>query len=322
MPHEKSHATLHGGDSLTDRRITNLAASVRQKLLNVSRERGEVFEYVLSRYGTERLLYRISQSKYANQFVLKGAMLFQLWSNQLHRPTQDLDLLGHGKSSPERMAKILAELCELKVDDDGLVFDPKSIAVEQIKEDDEYQGVRAKLTAYLENARIRLQVDVGFGDAINPPPQEIDYPTLLDQAAPRIRSYPKETVVAEKYQAMVMLGMANSRTKDFFDLWTLATQFEFEGDALTVAIHATFERRQTDIPTSAPLALTATFSEDGNKAKQWSAFLLRGNLQKQNLALSEVVELLHKFLMPPTRAIARKEEFKESWKPLGPWTAR
>jgi hypothetical protein len=321
VPHDECHAALHGGDGLTDRQITNLAASVRQKLLNLSHERGEVFEYVLSRYGTERLLYRISQSQYADQFVLKGAMLFQLWSDQLHRPTRDLDLLGHGEPSPERITKILTELCEIEVDDDGLVFDPESIGVEQIKEDDEYQGIRAKLTAYLENARVSLQVDIGFGDAINPPPQEIDYPTLLDQAAPRIRSYPKETVVAEKFQAMVMLGMVNSRMKDFFDLWTLAMQFEFEGKPIAEAIQATFERRQTDLPTSAPLALTAEFAEADGKTKQWSAFLLRGNLQQENLTLLKVAELLNNFLMPPTRAITRKEEFKESWKPLGPWTA-
>ncbi|MEO2048149.1 MAG: nucleotidyl transferase AbiEii/AbiGii toxin family protein [Pirellulales bacterium] len=306
---------------MTDRQITNLAASVRQKLLNLSHERGEAFEYVLSRYGTERLLYRISQSQYADQFILKGAMLFQLWSDQLHRPTRDLDLLGHGEPSLERIAKIFAELCELGVDDDGLVFDPDSIGVEQIKEDDEYQGIRAKLTAYLENARVSLQVDIGFGDAINPPPQEIDYPTLLDQAAPRIKSYPKETVIAEKFQAMVMLGMVNSRMKDFFDLWTLATQFEFEGKPIAEAIQATFERRQTDLPTSVPLALTAEFAENDGKTKQWSAFLLRGNLQQENLTLLKVAELLTNFLMPPTRAITRKEEFKESWKPLGPWTA-
>ena len=306
---------------MTDRQITNLAASVRQKLLNLSHERGEVFEYVLSRYGTERLLYRISQSQHADQFVLKGAMLFKLWSDQLHRPTRDLDLLGHGEPSLERIAKIFAELCELGVDDDGLVFDPESIGVEQIKEDDEYQGIRAKLTAYLENARVSLQVDIGFGDAINPPPQEIDYPTLLDQAAPRIKSYPKETVIAEKFQAMVMLGMVNSRMKDFFDLWTLATQFEFEGKPIAEAIQATFERRQTDLPTSAPLALTAEFAEDNGKTKQWSAFLLRGNLQQENLTLLKVAELLNNFLMPPTRAITRKKEFKKSWKPLGPWTA-
>ncbi len=319
MPHDECHAALHGGDGLTDRQITNLAASVRQKLLNLSREQGEVFEYVLNRYGTERLLYRISKSQHANQFVLKGAMLFQLWSDQLHRPTRDLDLLGHGEPSPEKIAKILTELCELEVDDDGLVFDPESISVEQIKEDDVYQGIRAKLTAYLENARVNLQVDVGFGDAINPPPQEIDYPTLLDQAAPRIRSYPKETVVAEKFQAMVTLGMANSRMKDYFDLWTLATQFEFEGSILAEAIQATFERRQTDLPSIAPLALTAEFAENEGKTKQWNAFLLKGNLKQKSLSLPDVVELLNDFLMSPTRVIIRKEEFKDSWNPLGPW---
>lgn len=165
-----------------------MAASVRQKLRNLAQQRGEVFEYLLSRYGTERLLYRMSQSHYATKFILKGAMLFQLWSDQLHRPTRDVDLLGFGEPSPERIAAILKELCELEVEDDGLTFDLDSITVEQIKEDDEYQGIRAKLNAYLENARVSLQVDIGFGDAIHPQPVEVDYPTLLEQSAPRLRS--------------------------------------------------------------------------------------------------------------------------------------
>lgn len=306
---------------MTDSKVTNLAASVRQKLRNLSQERGEAFDYLLSRYGTERLLYRLSQSPYASQFILKGAVLFQLWSDQPHRPTRDVDLLGFGEPSPERIAKVLAEICAQEVNDDGLVFDTDSISSEQIKEDDEYQGIRAKLTAYLENARVSLQVDIGFGDAINPPAQEIDYPTLLDQAAPQLKSYPRETVVAEKFQAMVMFGMANSRMKDFFDLWTLATQFEFSGETLTEAIKATFERRETELPIAAPLALTAEFAADNGKAKQWSAFLLRGKLQPEHLTLLEVVELLSSFLMPPTEAIRQDEDFGKTWNPSGPWTA-
>lgn len=321
MPYDKCHAALYGGAGLTDRKVTNLAASVRQKLLNLSRERSEAFEYVLSRYATERLLYRISQSQYADQFILKGAMLFQLWSDQLHRPTRDVDLLGFGDPSPERIAQILTEICALEVDDDGLLFDSDSIIAQQIKEDDEYQGIRVKLTVYLENARVALQVDIGFGDAINPPAEEIDYPTLLDQAAPRLKSYPRETVVAEKFQAMVMLGMANSRMKDFFDLWTLAKQYEFKGESLAKAIQATFERRQTELPSTVPLAFTAEFTEDDGKAKQWSAFLLRGNLQAENRTLLEVAELLSNFLMPPASAISQDEDFGKTWKPPGPWNA-
>jgi hypothetical protein len=296
-----------------------MAASVRQRLLNLSRERGEAFEYLLNRYGTERLLYRLSQSSSADQFILKGASLFQLWSDELHRPTRDVDLLGHGEPSLQRMSKLFAEICRVEVEDDGLVFEPNSVKAEQIREDDEYQGIRIKLTAYLEEARVSLQADVGFGDAITPPPEEIEYPTLLDQASPRLKAYPREAVVAEKYQAMVILGMANSRMKDFFDLWILATRFEFQGPVIAKAIRETFARRHTALPNIAPLALTAEFAEDNDKSKQWSAFLLRGNLTHHNLTLQEVTELLQRFLMPPTDATRLESIFQRHWKPPGPW---
>lgn len=297
-----------------------MAASVRQKLRNLSQQRGETFDYLLSQYGAERLLYRISQSRYASQFVLKGAMLFQLWSEELHRPTRDVDLLGFGQPHPERIVAILRELCEIDVEDDGLTFDLDSITADQIKEDDEYQGIRARLTAYLENARISLQVDIGYGDVVHPQPEEIDYPTLLDHAVPRLKSYPRETVIAEKFQAMVMLGIANSRMKDFFDLWTLANHFEFNGQLLAEAIRVTFEQRKTEMPSTAPLALTAEFADDVAKAKQWSAFLSKGNLQPAGLGLLEVIEYLHSFLVPPAIAIYNDESFRHHWTPPGPWS--
>ena len=319
MPHDQHHAALHGDANLKERNITNKAASVRQKLLNLSRERGEDFGYLLSRYGTERLLFRLSQSQYVDKFILKGAVLFQLWSEQPHRPTRDVDLLGYGEASTERITAILTELCELEVEDDGLVFDTSSIKAETIKEDDEYEGIRVKLLANLDNARISLQIDIGFGDAIHPEPEEIAYPTLLDHTAPQLKSYPRETVVAEKFQAMVMLGMANSRMKDFFDLWTLAKEYEFDGSVLAKAIQATFDRRETAVPETTPLALTAEFAENDAKVKQWSAFLLRGNVQSPQLSLGEVVALLRDFLMPPSTAISSREEFLRRWLLGGPW---
>ncbi len=305
---------------MTDRQITNVAASVRQKLRNLARARGEAFEYLLSRYGTERLLYRISQSPYVHQFILKGAVLFQLWSDQPHRPTRDVDLLGFGEPSPQRIAIMLQEICAIDVPDDGLTFDQKSIQVEQIKTEDAYQGIRARLVASLVNARVPLQVDIGFGDAIHPQPEEIDYPTLLNHAVPRLKSYPRETVVAEKFQALVLLGMTNSRMKDFFDLWILAQEFEFDGPLLAGAMRATFERRGTNVPATAPLALTAEFSADTAKAKQWSAFLSRGNLQPAHLRLPDVLEFLHGFLLPPAVAIHNNQDFPQHWVPTGPWS--
>ena len=198
----------------------------------LAREQKEDFSIVLTRYGLERLLYRLSQSAHRDRFVLKGAMLFQLWSGHPHRPTRDLDLLGHGSPDPERFEGIFRDICRQNVEDDGLEFQSDSVRAESMKEDEEYQGLRLKLVSRLGNARIPIQIDIGFGDAVTPEPDEVIYPTLLDGPAPTLKAYPRETVVAEKFQAMVMLGIANSRMKDFYDLWILMRQFEFSGPAL------------------------------------------------------------------------------------------
>jgi len=200
-------------------------------------------------------------------------MLFRLWSPGVHRSTKDLDLLGSGAPDPARLARLFAEIASVVVEDDGIVFDPSSVRSTRIKEDAEYEGVRVNVAARVGSARLELQIDVGFGDAITPGTSEVEYPTLLSMQAPRLDVYPKETVVAEKLQAMVFLGIANSRMKDFFDVWFLAKHFEFEGPTLARAIQATFERRKTDLPKAPPLALTRTFAEDDAKMKQWKAFI-------------------------------------------------
>lgn len=197
---------------------TNVAHSVRVRLLKAAKDSGEEFNYALTRYAHERLLARLAASKHAAKFVLKGAMLFRVWSSAMHRPTKDLDLLGSGAPDLERVAKIFAEVCTASVEDDGIVFDTKSVHAARIKEDADYEGVRVTMRGMLGTARLDVQVDVGFGDAITPGPIEVDFPTMLAMPAPRVRAYPKETVVAEKLEAMVHLGMANSRMKDFFDL--------------------------------------------------------------------------------------------------------
>ena len=298
---------------MTSKPPRNIAASVRQKLTNLSRERNEDLQFVLTRYGLERLLYRLSISKYVDQFILKGAALFQLWTGQPHRSTRDLDLLGSGAPSPERLQTIFGEVCSLAVDDDGLEFSPQTIKAEQVKEDAEYQGIRLRIECRLENARQVLQIDVGFGDAVTPEPLSTTYPTLLDLPAPLLRAYPRETVVAEKFQAMVTLGIANSRMKDFYDIWTLARQFEFDGALLGSAIRATFERRQTPIPTAPPLALTADFASDQSKTTQWRAFLKKGKLVETPPPFTDVVRLLEDFLMPPTIAIPEQSPWPYSW---------
>lgn len=299
---------------MTDRQPLNIVASVRQRLMNLSRERGEDFQLVLTRYGLERLLYRLTQSPHAAQFVLKGAALFQLWTGQPHRATRDLDLLGQGAPSPDRLRQVFEDVCELTVHDDGLTFLTDVIRAEQIKEEDEYQGIRLRIDARLGNARIPLQIDIGFGDAVTPGSQEVTYPTLLDFPAPQLQAYPRETVVAEKFQAMVQLGIANSRMKDFYDVWTLACQFEFDGPALSAAIRATFGRRQTALPSTTPLALTSEFSTDRSKAIQWSAFLRKGRLIESPPDFEDIVVLLESFLMPPTLAMISDAGWDRTWR--------
>lgn len=297
----------------------NIAASVRQRLLNIAREAKEEFQFVLTRYALERLLFRLSQSPHGSRFVLKGALLFRVWTGAVHRPTKDLDLLGYGENSPEQMASIFQDVCRVAVIDDGLKFIAETVTAELIKDGDEYEGVRVHFNATLDNARIPLQVDVGFGDAITPAAVEAEFPTLLEFPAPHVMAYPKPTVIAEKFQAMVALGIANSRMKDFFDVWTLAREFEFDGSLLARAIAATFERRRTAIPQAVPMALTAEFATDRTKATQWRAFLNRSKLAPQNSDFREVIELLRAFLMPPTEALASGSDFPAHWPPAGPW---
>lgn len=224
---------------MKDGPLKNIAASVRQRLLERSRQRGEDFQFILSRYASERLLYRLSVSPHREGFVLKGALLFLLWGGELHRPTRDLDLLGFGDSSVAALEKVFRELCATTVEDDGLVFVAESVVAGQIREDQEYGGVRVKLVAMLERAKIPMQVDIGFGDAITPAARWHNYPTLLDAPPPRLRTYPRETVVAEKLEAMVSLGMSNSRMKDFYDVAVLARQFDFDGARSAVSSRAT-----------------------------------------------------------------------------------
>lgn len=297
----------------------NLAASVHVRLLTLARERREELEYLLTRYALERLLYRVGISPHASQFVLKGAVLFAVWTDQPHRATRDLDLLGHGDPALPRLAAIFRDLCALPIDDDGLVFNPMSVQAAPIREDQEYEGVRVQLTARLGQARLPLQVDVGFGDAITPAPVEVAVPTLLDLPTPRLRAYPRETVVAEKFQAMVLLGIANSRMKDFYDLWTLARRFDFDGPTLARALAATFDRRRTAVPAAAPLALTPAFSADTAKQAQWRAFVRRGRLVDDPPDLDDVVVTLAGFLMPPARALASGRSFAQHWPAGGPW---
>jgi predicted nucleotidyltransferase component of viral defense system len=299
----------------------NLIASVRQRLLNLAQAQGEDFGLILTQYALERLLYRLSRSPHRDLLVLKGAMLFRLWTGQRHRPTRDLDLLGKGESSGPRFEQIFREICQQAVEEDGLEFRADSVGSEAIRPDEEYQGVRINLEAGLGNAQIPLQVDIGFGDAITPGTVQVAYPTLLAFPAANLWAYPRETVVAEKFQAMVWLGQSNSRMKDFFDIWFLARHFAFAGEALARALQATFQRRQTALPEQAPLALAEAFLSDSTKQTQWQAFLRKNKLGSEGAELQQVVGLLREFLMPPSEAMAGGRPFHPSWPAAGPWQA-
>lgn len=297
----------------------NLAASVKERLLKKARSQREEFQGILTRYALERFLYRISSSLYRDIFILKGATLFSVWSDQPHRATQDLDLLGCGENTLPHWEQVFRDICGVQVAADGLEFKDNTIRGERIKEDQEYEGVRIKLTAILGTAKIPIQVDIGFGDVVTPAPNDVDFPTLLSFPAPHLLTYPRETVVAEKFQAMVMLGLANSRMKDFYDLWFLSQKFQFQGETLSAAIKATFERRQTPVPLIPPLALTAEFALYEAKRKQWSAFIRKGKLLADSSTLNEVVAILQGFLMPPSLAVAKSEPFRKVWLPSGSW---
>ena len=256
--------------------VANLPASVRQRLLNLATERKEDFGLVLGRYGLERFLYRLSVSVHRNSFILKGALLLQVWTGETYRPTRDLDLLG--KAPHVSYKKIISDVCSQEVEDDGLSFLTETIRVDRIRDEEAYDGVRVLLEARLGKVRIPLQIDVGIGDVIVPAPEELEFPTLLKFPAPKLNAYPKESVVAEKFEAVVKLGLANSRMKDFYDLLVLAQRFEFESATLAAAIQATFETRRTSLPSSLPLAFSADFWQSPNKQTQWKAFLRKSGL--------------------------------------------
>ncbi len=272
-----------------------LVQSVRQRLLNRSRETGADYSLLLTRYAVERLLYRLSRSEHVDAFVLKGAMLFAVWTGELYRPTRDIDLLGFGEPSEARLVAMFRDVCNQVVEDDGMAYDAGSVTTALIRDEDAYAGIRLRLIAKLGNARISLQVDVGFGDVVIPEARIESFPALLELPGPQIRVYSPESVVAEKMEAIVSLGIANSRMKDFHDIWVLLKQFELNDALLAAAIKATFDRRRTPMPKAEPLGLTDEFASDLNKQRQWAAFLRRSGLPEDR-KLSTVVEMIRERL--------------------------
>lgn len=271
----------------------NRAASIRARLKLHADATAQDFNAILTRYGLERLVYRLSVSEQAPNFLLKGALLFALWFDQPHRPTRDIDLLGFGSDDPELMAILFRTICTIEADD-GIVFNVESVKAMETRLAENYGGVRVELEASLDGARIKLQIDIGFGDVVTPAAQEIAYPTLLsDVPAPKLRVYPRETVFAEKLEAITSLGLPNSRMKDYFDLLALARENAMDPESLAKAIAATFKRRGTGLPKGLPLGLTTEFSEDARKKKQWRAFVGKNRLKAPEL--DEVIIELARF---------------------------
>ncbi len=283
---------------------TNIATSIRQRLLNLARERGEDFQQLLVSYALERLLYRLAQSRHCDRFVLKGALLFRLWFDLTQRPTRDADFLGYGNAEPEELAAVFREMAGMEMADDGLVLDAGSVRVVDIRKMAGYPGVRVSMTATLDGARIPIQCDIGFGDAVTPAPLQQTYPTLLDMPAPVLAVYPLETVVAEKLEAIVKLAGFNSRVKDYFDLWVLMRYENLDRALLPAAIWATFARRKTSVPVTLPAGLAPNFAAE--KQVMWQAFLTRSGLSAPPLA--EVLDELRAQCWPVLQAAAEAAE--------------
>lgn len=298
---------------------TNIPASVHQRLLNLAHERNEDFQRIYSRYALERFLYRLSRHRAGEKFILKGAFLFEIWGGAVYRTTRDADFLGYGELSPERIQKIFASVSRKIFKADGMVYDPASVTAEVIREANRYGGIRVRLSGKLGNARVRLQLDIGFGDPVTPKPKTVSFPTLLPLPAPKLRIYPRESVVAEKFQTIVVLGVMNSRMKDYFDLFQLCRNFSFGGKDLAKAIKATFKSRATALPKELPIGLSMEFSKDKNRQKMWNAYLARIGQSSARIELREVVRLLKEFLMPPIFALIINEPFNNIWSSGGPW---
>ncbi len=286
--------------------VRNIGASVRARLLKLSKSNGQSFDLVLTRFALERLLFRLSRSPHADRFVLKGAMLMMIWFDEPHRGTRDLDLLGFGDPSEDAMLATFRGVLSQDVED-GVVFDPDTLRVDRIREELDYGGLRLRALASVGGAHINLTIDIGFGDALEPGVEIVNYPVMLDLPAPRLRTYARETVIAEKFQAMVALGRANSRMKDFYDIWILSRSFSFDDDRLARAIAATFARRGSAIPTKLPDALTQAFAADEQKQRQWHAFV--ENVELDPGPLTQVLEELAGFLMPHANLAKEPGEF-------------
>ena len=296
----------------------NIQASIHQRLLNVSKQSGRPFNDVAMYYAIERFLYRLSVSPYADNIVLKGGLLLRVWAVPATRVTRDIDLLGKISNEPDHIREVVRELCRVEVDDDGLTFDPETVTTARITEDADYEGVRANFQGHFGKIPLVMQIDFGFSDVVTPHPEPITYPSVLDHPPAQLMAYNRETVVAEKFEAMVKLGELNSRMKDFFDVYVLAQHFAFEGRAVASAVETTFKRRGT-ILDSRPVCFGESFLASGSKTQQWTAFLKRSRVDQAPTQFSEVIVFITGFLGPVAAALHTRREFVSRWPAGGPW---
>jgi len=320
VPGGKRDAPLSGGGSMNSEKKRDLGHSIFQRLLNYAKNHQVDFNLLLFRYGIERLLYRLSISPYSEAFILKGASLFLVWKEHSYRVTKDADLLGIGPENAADIANIFKEICQAISDEvDGIQFISDTVNTVPIREDQEFGGIRVTLVGILHHARIPLQIDIGYGDVVTPPPEKIKFPTILDTPAPHLLAYPIYTMVAEKFETMVRLGIANSRMKDFFDLWLLSLLFEFDGRTLCDAVRNTLRRRSTSLAKKAPMAFTVEFSKDKQKQIQWRAFIRKSRPENAPEVLDTVISDLASFLMPVIKSLQCDEELESIWPQGGPW---
>jgi predicted nucleotidyltransferase component of viral defense system len=298
---------------------TNLPASVKKRLLNISKQKEIEFNVLLNKYALERLLYRLGVSHHRDRFVLKGALLFWAWEKDLHRTTWDADFLDLESPSLERLSSVFKKICEIKTKADGLYFLSESVQAEEIRGRAAFRGIRINLTGMLGKAKIPLQIDIGYGDALVPPAKFIRFPVLLSFPAPRIKACAPETLIAEKFHAAVDLGMRNSRMKDYFDIFHLSQKFDFKGKNLSRAIIATFERQKTQIPSKPPLGLSPEFSSNPAKKIQWKSFVAQANISLPDMSFDEVVTIVREFIMPAAGAAAKGKSFNNFWPARGLW---
>jgi hypothetical protein len=303
---------------MSERETGGRAESIRHRLRNELRARGEDITLGLPRYAVERFLYRLGRSSHRERFILKGATLFAIWGTA-YRPTRDIDFTGYGRSDPPDVLAAFREICTTPDDVDELVFDVAAIAAEPIRDGSEYDGLRIRIRARLGGSDVQIQVDVGFGNAIVPGPEEKEFRTILGDPSPRILAYPPESVVAEKTHAMVTLGQRNSRFKDFYDMYAIAGAFHFERPTLVQAVRATFERRRTPVQAELPEAFAAPFYADGPRASQWRAYVTRNSLPDAPADFAQVGDRIAAFLRPVWADLGSGSATAGDWQGGGPW---